>query len=208
MDFLDKEYDEDKIGGLDDELIEVEDKVENKKMLDDACNEFIEDKKRWFMGLAKEFGDERAQQLFPDIKSSDIIHEEDLKDGELPEEVKQKLREKKLANVGVFEQEAEATVDEDVYREERSDEDAWDAETILTTYTNTDNHPGVIKTQRRVKPSQRIKIELHKQFKVPIDGLIPLAEEITIQKEKKTAIESKPFSKKVPTAAPLSEDQK
>ena len=103
MDFLDKEYDEDRIGGLDDEDIQVEDKVENKKMLDDACNEFIEDKKRWFMDLAKEFGDEKAQKLFPDIKSSEIIHEEDLKDGEEPEEVKQKLREKKLANAGVFE---------------------------------------------------------------------------------------------------------
>ena len=37
-----------------------------------------------------------------------------------------------------------------------------------------------------------MKIELHKQFKVPIDGLIPLAEEITIQKEKRAA-EAKPF---------------
>ena len=88
MDFLDKEYDDDKLGGLDDEDIQVEDKVENKKMLDDACNEFIEDKKRWFMDLAKEFGDEKAQKLFPDIKSSEIIHEEDLKNGEDPEEVK------------------------------------------------------------------------------------------------------------------------
>ena len=46
----------------------------------------------------------------------------------------------------VFLEEATATMDEDVYRDERSDEDAWDAETILSTYTNTDNHPGVIKT--------------------------------------------------------------
>ena len=59
-------------------------------------------------------------------------------------------------------------------------EDQWDAETILTTYTNTDNHPGVIKTQRRVRPKMNMKIELHKQFKVPLDGLIPLAEEIIV----------------------------
>ena len=32
-----------------------------------------------------------------------------------------------------------------------------------------------------------MKIELHKQFKVPVDGLIPLAEEITLKKEKKEA---------------------
>ena len=113
--------------------------------------------------------------MFPDIKSSEVIHEEDLKDGELPEEVKQKLRERKLANAEVFEDEAEQTKDEDVYRDEKSDDDAWDAETILTTYTNTDNHPGLIKTERRVRPSQRMKIELHKQFLVPVDGLIPLA---------------------------------
>jgi len=30
-----------------------------------------------------------------------------------------------------------------------------------------------------------MKIELHKAFKVPIDGLAPIAEEIIIQKEKK-----------------------
>lgn len=39
-----------------------------------------------------------------------------------------------------------------------------------------------------------MKIELHKQFKVPMDGLIPLAEEITLKKEKKE-IGDKPFTK-------------
>ena len=116
----------------------------------------------------------------PDIKPSELIHEEDLKDGEEPEEVKKKIRERKLANCTEFELAAEETVYDDVYRDEKSDEDAWDAETILSTYTNTDNHPGLIKTERRVRPSQRMKIELHKQFKVPVDGLLPLAEEITV----------------------------
>jgi len=82
----------------------------------------------------------------------------------------------------VFEDEAIEMIHEDVYLKEESDEDAWDADTILSTYTNTDNHPGVIKTTRRVRPNQKMKIELHKQFKVPIDGLIPMAEEITLQK--------------------------
>lgn len=40
-----------------------------------------------------------------------------------------------------------------------------------------------------------MKIELHKQFKVPIDGLIPIAEEITIHKEKRAALDNKPFVK-------------
>lgn len=30
-----------------------------------------------------------------------------------------------------------------------------------------------------------MKIELHKQFRVPVDGLMPIAEEILVQKEKK-----------------------
>ena len=137
----------------------------------------------------------------PDIKPSELIHEEDLKDGEEPEEVKKKIRERKLANCTEFELAAEETVYDDVYRDEKSDEDAWDAETILSTYTNTDNHPGLIKTERRVRPSQRMKIELHKQFKVPVDGLLPLAEEITVYKEKKAAMDNnKPFSR-VPAAS-------
>ena len=44
----------------------------------------------------------------------------------------------------------------------QDDEEKWDCDTILTTYTNTDNHPGVIKTERRVKAGDRMKIELHK----------------------------------------------
>ena len=79
----------------------------------------------------------------------------------------------------------EAEEREDEPSEESDEEEAWDAETILSTYTNTDNHPGVIKTDRRVRPAQRMKIELHKQFRVPIDGLIPMAEEIVKIKEKK-----------------------
>lgn len=38
----------------------------------------------------------------------------------------------------------------------------WDCESILSTYTNTDNHPGVIKTTKRVRPSQQMRILLHK----------------------------------------------
>ena len=82
-----------------------------------------------------------------------------------------------------------------IVEERESDhEEKWDCETILSTYTNTDNHPGVIKTQKRVRPNQRIKIELHKQFRVPVDGLTPMAEEIVVQKEKK-AVANTPFTK-------------
>ena len=54
-------------------------------------------------------------------------------------------------------------------------EKKWDCATILSTYTNTDNHPAVVKTQGRVVRTKQ-RIELHKQFKVPLDGL--MAEEI------------------------------
>lgn len=42
--FMDEEYDEDKIGELYEEDVEAEDKID-KKVLDDACDEFIEDTK-------------------------------------------------------------------------------------------------------------------------------------------------------------------
>lgn len=52
----------------------------------------------------------------------------------------------------------------------------------------------MIKTERRVRPSERMKIELHKQFRVPVDGMGVIAEEITIQKEKKQKDkEAKPY---------------
>jgi len=139
------------------------------------------------LGLAKEFGNERSQKLIPDTKASDLIHEEDLKDGVDAEEVRAKLLSKKLQNADDFEAEALEKIDDDVYPDEESEDEAWDAESILSTFTNTDNHPGVIRTVRRVRPAQRMRIELHKQFKVPVDGLIPLAEEITLLREKKAA---------------------
>ena len=71
------------------------------------------------------------------------------------------------------------------YVSESSEEDPdakWDAETILSTYTNTDNHPGIIKFVPKVKVNKKAKIELHTQFKVPVsaNGLIPIAEEVEV----------------------------
>lgn len=82
----------------------------------------------------------------------------------------------------------------------------WDAETILTTYTNTDNHPNLIKYVPKIKQSQKMKIELHKQFKVPIDGLdglIPVAEVITKEKKTKKGKNSSAFEED--TTAPPEE---
>lgn len=91
--------------------------------------------------------------------------------------------------------EAEAEEQGSDIEEDDDSEEKWDCDTILTTYTNTDNHPGVITTQRRIKPNQRNKIELHKQFKVPLDGLTSLAEEIIVQKEKKKVTGKTPYQR-------------
>lgn len=142
---MDEEYDDYKIGELDEEDVGAKDKIE-KKVLDDAVDEFIMDTKKRFTNLAKEFGNEEANNLIPATKTSDLIYAEDLKDGDEPAEVKQKLREKKLQNAQVFEEEALENMEDVPDRDQSEEEDAWDAETILSTYTNTDNHPGVIKT--------------------------------------------------------------
>ena len=84
-----------------------------------------------------------------------------------------------------FNEEAEADESNPFEIKDGDEQEEWDCESILSTYTNTDNHPGIIKTTRRIRPSQKMRIELHKAFKVPLDGLIPIAEEIIIAKEKK-----------------------
>lgn len=97
---------------------------------------------------------------------------------------KEDLRKKALIINEVFDKEAieKAEISSE---EESSDEDAkMDCESVISTFTNTDNHPGLIKTVKKiVKPKH--KFELHKQFKVPLEGLMPIAEEITIKKEQR-----------------------
>ena len=63
-----------------------------------------------------------------------------------------------------FQQEAEKRLASDYESPESEEdpEDQWDDETILSTYTNTDNHPGIIKFVPRVKVNQKLKVELHK----------------------------------------------
>lgn len=87
--------------------------------------------------------------------------EEDLVDGKDSEAVQKEIRDKMLA-IGeqfnedgeVYLQRLEAIECGEIVEEPESDHEAkWDCETILSTYTNTDNHPGVIKTQKRVRPN-------------------------------------------------------
>lgn len=54
-----------------------------------------------------------------------------------------------------FNEEAEQQDSDDnpFAQKDEDHEEKWDCETILSTYTNTDNHPGVIKTTKRIRPS-------------------------------------------------------
>ena len=56
--FMDEEYDDDKIGELYEEDVMAKDKI-TQKVLDEACDEFIDDTKKRFLDLAKDFGGER-----------------------------------------------------------------------------------------------------------------------------------------------------
>lgn len=113
-------------------------------------------------------------------------------DGELDEdgaEYKALLKERTIAIEDKMQAEADARDPDYITPDTSEDEaDKWDAETILSTYSNLDNHPGIIRYKPKVKTDQKLKISLDKQFKVPIDGLnglIPIAEEIEVKKEKK-----------------------
>jgi protein LTV1 len=75
---------------------------------------------------------------------------------------KEEVKKKSL----MFAQQYQDDVDEKgVYyseTESESDDDKkWDCETILSTYTNTDNHPGVIKTKRKVVKTNQM-FDMHK----------------------------------------------
>jgi hypothetical protein len=62
----------------------------------------------------------------------------------------------------IVEEEMEERPLESESEDEESDkDDKWDCQSILSTLTNKDNHPGVIKTNRVVK-LQKHKLEMHK----------------------------------------------
>ena len=56
--FMDEEYDDDKIGELYEEDVMAKDKI-TQKVLEGACDEFIDETKKRFLDLAKDFGGER-----------------------------------------------------------------------------------------------------------------------------------------------------
>jgi protein LTV1 len=85
-------------------------------------------------------------------------------EGEVGEEEFRKIvNEKTLAlNQRYTEEADERGTDYESPESEEDENDKWDAETILSTFTNTDNHPSIIKFVPKVKTNQKMKIELHK----------------------------------------------
>lgn len=72
-----------------------------------------------------------------------------------------------------------------VIYEESSDESVvWDCESILTTHSNFDNHPGII--QNPVNPRKKNIITLKGKEKLPVDFL-PNNKKVTAEKMKKNS---------------------
>ncbi|CDW89648.1 UNKNOWN [Stylonychia lemnae] len=177
---LENEYADDQIGEAPD--AEQQDLI-TKEMLDEAVDEFIESQKLRDRKLYKEFKPDGApEEPIPQLKTKAQIDAEEAE----TETEKAELRRKALFLGEKLQLELdERDVDfeeRDCYDHSSDDEQKWDCNTILSTFTNTDNHPGVIKTTRTVKVNNK-KMELHKQFKVPIEGL--MAMEIDVPRETK-----------------------
>lgn len=138
-------------------------------------------------------------------RNAEALRQVDLEDGEDRAEVDAAIKRRQLELMAKYEDDAEQ--DESELFPVADEQQQWDCETILSTYTNTDNHPGVIKTERRVRPSERMKIELHKQFKVPVDGLGPVVAEV-VSKDKQKLKEAKPYIEQSVPETPLTGDKK
>jgi hypothetical protein len=169
--------------------------VQDNVIIGEAIDEFIQDKRLWFRDLHKQhatdlrdIAEEKGNEFLPGTAKfigAGLIPVQALPEDEIERKL---LKEKSLANETRMQDEADARGSDYESPGSESEEDQWDAETFLTTYTNTDNHPGVIKFNPKVKVNKKAQIQLHSQFKVPVDGLnglIPTAEEIAFKKERK-----------------------
>ena len=158
---MEEEYNDDKIGELDEQQIEAQDLIQ-KKVIDDAVDEFIEEKKQRFPDHYKEYGQVPEEEVGKIIRAKNVYvpHQDEVEQEPDQEKAKAEIQARMKELALQFEAECEAQGSD--IEEDSDSEEKWDCDTILTTYTNTDNHPGVITTQRRIKPGQHNKIELHK----------------------------------------------
>lgn len=138
------EYNDAQIGGLDEEDVIVPDEEEqiDPESLMEAVDEFIEDTKMRFHKLSKRHREDYVQGEHLFDKNDMVPREEEIEED--PETAKADFVVRQLAANEAFVETADAKYEES--SEEEEEEEAWDCESILSTYTNTDNHPGVIKT--------------------------------------------------------------
>ena len=130
-------------------------------MINEAVNEFIQDKRLWFRDLHKDHkGDieaeakEKGEQFLPNtakyIGPGLIPKPDDVNENTV--EFKNLMKEKIVKTTEKMQQEVdERDPDYETPSEESDPDDKWDAETILTTNTNCDNHPGVIRFTPKIK---------------------------------------------------------
>lgn len=195
---LDNEYADDQIGDAEGEVDIDEKGLISKDEFDDAIDEFIESQKIRDRKLYRQFNNsDEPPELVPIIKKRQGgPGMEAPEDPQVLEKERREIIQKSLAINDLIEKEYEEKgSSESESDDDEEDEEKFDCQSIISTYTNTDNHPAVIKTTKRVVQCRKdARIELHKQFKVPLDGL--MAEEITVTKDKvnKTAAPSgQPF---------------
>jgi hypothetical protein len=199
-------------------------------LIDEAVNEFIQDKRLWFRDLHKDHKEDiafeaktKGAEFLPNtakyIGPGLLLKPDEIDTKSLA--FKEEIKKKSLALGERFQKEVDERDPEYMTPSEESDpDDKWDAETILTTNTNCDNHPGIIKFIPKIKVKNRV--QLHTQFLVPVEGLnglIPIAEVIEAKKEKKRVNAEKAFEEDseiseqeeeedAPEDAPEGEDKK
>ncbi|KAL0580697.1 Protein ltv1 [Marasmius crinis-equi] len=79
----------------------------------------------------------------------------------------------------------EQVVENDVWAEEEEKDDKWDCETILTTYSNLENHPRIIRA-RDFKPTP--KIQLNPKTGLPSISEDPTSKSSSVEKQKPRAL--------------------
>lgn len=164
------EYNDEELGALDHQIIEPGMDLIDEHEFDNILQDFIEHNKDVCKALYNRYHDknfktrimkvvdeEYKSKYYEDEEAIKIYEESLEKEKEKIEElVKKQIL---LFNERVLKEEAEGILDP-IKEEtaEDTEEQRWDVESILSTRTNTDNHPGVIKGVVKVRKNP-IKID-------------------------------------------------
>jgi protein LTV1 len=151
---LEREYADDQIGDAEGDVDLDEDGLLTKEALDDAVNEFIESQKLRDRKLYNKFMLKEGEEpeIVPILKKPNEIPQDESDKAKAEVERQEIIKKSLMINAMIEKEDEERDTSEDDESEddEEEQERKWDCESILSTYTNTDNHPGVIKTAGRV----------------------------------------------------------